>query len=212
MARLNKIPPQQITTIMQLYKDGNSTRDIEKLIKSCSRSTIARIIKSQEITTPEGLIKEATRKAKQELRKMTQREKDKAIQTIATVQAVKDTEQATSPSFTEEFEKTKAQMKKLLSLANTNHTDSILLISRVMKNVAKKVEIHGEHINMADNKRVMEILDLGTDITGKVFNNLGFDVRNELIQLSMRKDDERHIALVQWVNSKGEIIDEYEDE
>ena len=214
MARPSKITPEEVNTILQLYKEGKSLRQIETLTKTCSFPTISRIINSHTLT-PEQLeskrqkhevtkkIKDAERRRVEQLNEVT----TKAMQTIASTQAIKETEEATSSAFTEEYQKTKEQMKKLLSLANTNHKNSIEMLSEVIRNVKEQVQSHGKHMSMADNKRVVEILDLGTEVMSKVFHTLGFDIRNELIQLSMRKADEKNTPILKLCNDKGEIVD-----
>ena len=132
------------------------------------------------------------------------------METIATTQTFKETENAKSSAFTEEYEKTKAEMKQLLSLANTNHKKSVTIVSDLLQIVEDKVKNYGTEMNASDNKRLMEIVDLGADVMAKLFNTLGFDIRNELIQLSMRKAEEKNTPILKIVNSKGEVVDIYQ--
>ena len=217
MANKSKIPHEQIEAILQLYKDGNSFRQIQRLTKTMTLPTIHRIIKAHTLT-PEQLdakkhksdvakrLSDANELAVKRINEAT----TKAMETIATTQAIKEKEDATSSAFTEEFQKTKAEMKQLLSLANTNHKKSVTMVSKILAIVEGKLEKYGDSMSVADNKRVMEILDLGADVMAKLFNTLGFDIRNELIQLSMRKADEKNKPILQIVNSKGEVVDIYQ--
>ena len=50
MARPSKITPEQIRTILQLHKDGNSLRQILKLTKDYSLGTLSKIISTHSLT------------------------------------------------------------------------------------------------------------------------------------------------------------------
>ena len=217
MSGKSKIPQEQIDAILQLYKEGYSFRQIHRFTKIFSVATIHRIVQKHTLT-PEQLdakkhksdvakqLSDANELAVKQINEAT----TKAIQTIATSQAIKEKEDATSSAFTQDYEKTKAEMKQLLSLANTNHKKSVTMVSKILAIVEGKLELYGDAMSVADNKRMMEILDLGADVMAKLFNTLGFDIRNELIQLSMRKAEEKNTPILQVVNSKGEIVDIYQ--
>ena len=217
MSGKSKIPQEQIDAILQLYKEGYSFRQIHRFTKIFSVATIHRIVQKHTLT-PEQLdakkhksdvakrLSDANELAVKQINEAT----TKAIQTIATTQAIKEKEDATSSAFTQDYEKTKAEMKQLLSLANTNHKKSVTMVSKILAIVEGKLELYGDAMSMADLKRAMEILDLGADVMAKIFHTLGFDIRNELIQLSMRKAEEKDTPILKIVNSKGEIVDIYQ--
>jgi transposase len=203
-----KLNKEQIHAIHQLHKDGNSSRNIGKLV-GISHITVQRIIKDMQ-PKDENVSKQIKSEVTKIANKVIDKKTAEVIEKIAIATTQAEVETISHRAYNEEYMRMKEEFEKLVSLATTNHKNAVVIASNLLGRLNKIVSKPEHRMSVAEIKRAMEVLESSANTMDTLFTNLGYDLRSEIIQKNIVKSEEKNLPLFSFVNSKGEVVDVFD--